>query len=91
MNEELAGRVKEELVMLSLFQQIKIEKRKYGDGINVFFNELPFFRVTERDGKYTLFYRTGIAPALETSDPEIIIGQIKHWVSRFMSSPGIVK
>lgn len=83
MNEKLVERIKDELVVLGLFKTVKIEKTIFSDGISVVIDEDHFFRVTERDDKYFLYYRTRNSPILGTKNITMILLEVRELIAEY--------
>lgn len=94
MNEKLIDQIKDELVMLSLVQEIKIEYSDDSSVIFVRFGKMPFFHVIEKNGVYSIFQRYSGFPVIETKNAALIMKIIKKMIHTELLDPrikGVIK
>lgn len=84
MNKRIFDLIKEELVMLSLIQEVRIEESSTTRYIRVFLNNKTLFLVFNQDGFYSLHRGNRIFPTLKTKDFDLVIDQVKEWINKFL-------
>lgn len=80
LDKQLIETIKNELVMLSLFKKVDIIESS--SQMVVYMYGSKFFSVKLEKNKYITNYGYNMAPALNTSDVELVKKQILTWIKK---------